>query len=471
MSNGIGDSQYWLLEERLQRRELLKRLTTLGILGSSFGVLLSACRGGTTPAPTAGQPSASEATPGGGERPFTPTFYQWIINLHPDIEKGVNPDFAKKHPIDSKIAPVQGFGIERFVAEARDKNSTWDVYIGMTPFVEMAQLVEAEVIEPWDPYLPDDVKKDIIPSILEEATYQGKIYNWPFLLDVIVLGWHAGIVEKAGLDPEKPPKTWDELLAAARKVKDSGAAPFGCTFDAHGWRSLAPITHSISTDVYTEDGLFDFTSDAAVQALELMKQMMELANPDVLNPGKSDAGVNDTPDEAAFGAEQVAYYVKYQNAPIRFAGVWRDPSKLRLGALPSGGEGATVFWNTGAALFKWGKNKEIAAEYMKALTYDERIWAHSIGGGREAVGQLSVYQSLWDAWRQNPPKWMQDWAFFIVDQLKVSKAIRTHKFGLTQFVIGQPHWEKYFKGEVRDPRQALQEARDAVLAELKKQGG
>lgn len=458
------------MEGQLTRRQLLERMVAAGVLGPSFGVLLAACQqapGGATPTQVAATGAGTPAS--GAERPFTPTFYQWIINLHPDIESGVNPDFAKRYPIDAKIAPVQGFGIERFVAEARDKFSTWDVYVGMTPFVEMAQLVEADVIEPWDPYIPDEVRKDIIPSILEEAQYNGKVYNWPFLLDVIVLGWNAGIVERAGLDPNKAPKTWDELLSAARKVKESGAAPFGVTFDAHGWRSLAPITHSISTNVYTEEGLFDFTNDAVVQALEIMRQMKELANPDVLNPGKSDGGVNDTPDEAVFAAEQVGYYVKYQNAPIRFAGVWRDPSQLRLGALPSGGEGATVFWNTGAALFKWGKNKEIAAEYMRALTYDERVWRHSIGGGREAVGQLPVYQSLWDAWRKNPPQWMEEWAFFVVDQLRVSKAIRAHKFGITQFFIGQPYWEKYLKGEERDPRKALAEARDAVLAELKKQ--
>ena len=66
----------------------------------------------------------------------------------------------------------------------------------MTP-VEMAALVEADVLEPWDPYMRQEIKEDIIPSIFEEAKFEGKIYNWPFLLDIIVQGWNAGIVEKA----------------------------------------------------------------------------------------------------------------------------------------------------------------------------------------------------------------------------------------------------------------------------------
>ena len=87
------------------------------------------------------------------ERPLTPTFYQWIYGLYPDIPKGINKDYGKKHKLDAKIAPVAGFGIERFVAETKKKKSTWDVYVGMTPFVEMASLIESGAIEPWDMYI------------------------------------------------------------------------------------------------------------------------------------------------------------------------------------------------------------------------------------------------------------------------------------------------------------------------------
>lgn len=456
------------LSGRMNRRDVIRRAAGLGIAGSTLAALLAACGGSN--AATSTTSTGSSGSSSTAQRPLTPTFYQWIINTHPIIDQAVNPDFKKQYPLDPKIAPVQGFGIERFVAEAKDKQSTWDVYVGMTPFVEMASLVEAGVIEPWDKYIPKDVLDDMIPAMREEATYQGKLYAWPFLLDVIIQGWHAGIVEKAGLDPTTPPKTWDEYLANAKKVVDSKAAPFGATFDAHGWRSLAPITHSISTNVYTEEGLFDFTSDPAVQALEIMKRMMEYANPNVLNPGTSDAGVNDTPDEGAFAAQQVAYYVKYQNAHIRMAATWPDPSKLQLGPLPktANGEGATVFWNTGSALFTYGQNKDLAAQYEKYLTYDERVWQQSIGGGRQASGQLPVYNSIWNGWKQKRPDWMQDWAFLVLDQLKVSRAIKTHKFGLTQFNIGQPYWEKYLKGEEKDPKKALQAAKDAVAAEVKK---
>ncbi len=448
------------LSGRINRRELLQRAAAIGLSVPVVAALVQAAAGATL--------AAEEGT-------LTPTFYQWMIDNHgPSIEQ-VNEDFSKTFPLDAKIAPVEGFGIERFVAEARDENSTWDIYLGMTPFVDMKSLIDAGVIEPWDPYIPQDVLDDLIPAVREEGTFDGQLYNWPFLLDITVQGWNAEIVEKAGLDPEAAPRTWDEYLANAAKIQESGAAPFGCTFDGHGWRSLAPITHSISTDVYTEDGLFDFTNDAVVEALEIMKRMMEVSHPDVLNPGTSDGGVNGTPDEGAFAAQQVAYYVKYQNAHLRFAGTWPDPGNLRLAGLPKTetGVGGTVFWDTGAALFTYGKNKQQAAEYMRALTYDDRVWEHSISGSEGSVpaGQVPVYQSVWEKYTANRPAWMTDWAFLIRDQLQVSKAIRPHTFGVSQFLsFGDQHWQKYLKGDESDPRKVLQAAMDAVLEEVAKAG-
>jgi multiple sugar transport system substrate-binding protein len=445
------------LEAGMTRADVLKRGAVAG--ASIYG--LSALFG------------AGTALAGMEARALTPTFYQWIYGLYPDIPKAINKDYAKTHKLDAKIAPVQGFGIDRFVAEAKKKKSTWDVYVGMTPFVEMAALIQSGTIEPWDKYIPKSVLADLIPSIRAEATYQGHIWSFPFLLDIIIQAWNGELVAKAGLDPNKKPKTWDEFIANAKKVVSSKAAPYGAVFDAHGWRSLAPIAHTFSTDVYTPAGLFDFTSDAAVNALEIMKRLMEVAPKNILEEGKVDGGVNTTPDEEAFAARQAAYYVKYQNAPTRFAGTWPDPKVLHIAGLPKARSGGgTVFWNTGAALFKYGQNKQQAANYMEFLTRDVRIWKHALGKDvRGASGQLSPYRSDWAKWTKNPPSWIADWAFTVRKELATSKAIRTHKFGLNQFVIGKPAWEAYLKGDESNPKKALAKAKALVQAEVKKSRG
>ena len=445
-----------MAKKTLGRRKFLSLSATVGASA------LAACAAPAAVAPAAA-PTAVPAAAAG--RPLTPAFYQWIVDLHPSIPK-VNEQFPG---LNFQIAPVEGFGIERFVAEGKNKEATYDVYVGMTPFVEMKALIKADVIEPWDDYIPKAVLDDMIPAIRNECTVDGKLYSWPFLLDIIGMGWNSEITEKAGISAM--PTTWDEYMANAKKVMDSGAATYGATFDAHGWRSLVPFAHSLSTKVYTADGLFDFTSDAAVESLKLMKQIMAFANPDILLEGATDGGVNGTPDEVAFASRKVAYYTKYFNAPLRMAANWPDPKKLQMGGLPkfANGEGSTVFWTTGSCLFKYGQNKEKAVEYVKALTSNEQIWKDSIAGTATAhPGHLPPYSSLYSKWASEKPDWIQPFVALIRDQLDRAKAIENHEFSLTQFVVGRPYWEKYLKGEESDPKKALQAAKDAVAAEIKK---
>lgn len=440
-----------LSQGAIDRREFLTRSLVAGLGMAGVGTLGKMAIGTARAADT---------------HPLTPTFYQWIQDLHPGIP-AVN---AKFPGINYQVAPVEGFGIERFVAEAKNKQSTWDVYVGQTPFVEMSSMVKADVIEPWDNYIPKDVLDDIIPSIREECTINGKLYSWPFLLDVIGSSWHSGITTKAGL-PDQAPATWDDFMAGAKKIVDSKAAPWGATFDSHGWRSLVPVTHSMSTKCYTPEGLFDFTSEPAIEALKLMKQIMALANPDILLEGASDAGVNGTPDEVAFAAQRVGLYFKYFNAPLRMSASWDDPKLLHLGPLPKfkNGEGSTVFWTTGCALFKYGQNKEKAAEYIKALTYDKQIWKDSIVGTKSGhPGQLPPYKSIYADWNAHKPDWMPEFVGLVRSQLDKAMAIKNHLFGLQQFVIGKPIWETYLKGQEADPKVAMQKVMDAVQAEMKK---
>src|SRR5262245_23565987 len=244
MSNRTPDEG----QTRLTRRQLLRFMAA----GLGAGAILAACgeaaqpSGGAatsapaaavpTAAPAAAEPTAAPAAAptaapaaAGGSRPLTPTFYQWIVDLHPSLPK-VNEKFPG---LNFQIAPVEGFGIERFVAEGKNKESTWDVYVGMTPFVEMKAMIKAGVIQPWEDLIPKELIDDLIPSFAEQCTVAGKLYSWPFLLDICGMGSNSAQTEKAGIT--NAPKTWDEYLANAKKVKDSGAATYGATFDAHGW--------------------------------------------------------------------------------------------------------------------------------------------------------------------------------------------------------------------------------------------
>lgn len=65
---------------------------------------------------------------------------------------------------------------------------------------------------------PDFNVADLIPGIWEAAQYQGTPYVIPFNNSVPVMYYNKDLFREAGLDPETPPATWDELVEAAKAL-------------------------------------------------------------------------------------------------------------------------------------------------------------------------------------------------------------------------------------------------------------
>ena len=61
---------------------------------------------------------------------------------------------------------------------------------------------------------------------------EGNMLSLPFNSSTPIFYYNKDVFQKAGLDPETPPKTWAELEEFSRKIKDSGAATCGFTTDA-----------------------------------------------------------------------------------------------------------------------------------------------------------------------------------------------------------------------------------------------
>jgi len=63
----------------------------------------------------------------------------------------------------------------------------------------------------------------IFDGFLSQARANGKIYGLPYIRSTPILYYNKTLFAKAGLDPNRPPATWDECLEYARKLtkKDS----------------------------------------------------------------------------------------------------------------------------------------------------------------------------------------------------------------------------------------------------------
>jgi sn-glycerol 3-phosphate transport system substrate-binding protein len=90
---------------------------------------------------------------------------------------------------------------------------------------------------------------DHLERVTQYYSVKGKLWPMPFNVSNPVLYYNKKAFRSAGLDPEQPPKTLDEVKATSKKLKDSGAvaqAGFGLKLDAwhlEQWSAIAGKTY------------------------------------------------------------------------------------------------------------------------------------------------------------------------------------------------------------------------------------
>jgi sn-glycerol 3-phosphate transport system substrate-binding protein len=83
----------------------------------------------------------------------------------------------------------------------------------------------------------DDYLKDFWPALHANAVVDGELYGVPFHNSTPLLYYNVEHFKEAGLDPAKPPRTWAELVDAAKKLTKGDRYGFlmPAGYDYLGW--------------------------------------------------------------------------------------------------------------------------------------------------------------------------------------------------------------------------------------------
>ncbi|SFF14217.1 multiple sugar transport system substrate-binding protein [Paenibacillus algorifonticola] len=148
---------------------------------------------------------------------------------------------------------VHGLGFGQLISTVDQ-----DKYMDLNPFIEKSK---------WDG------KEDYFPDILQAGQWQGGQYGL-LMPDIRPLVWRKDFFKEAGLDPETPPQTLDELFTFAEKLKK---VETGKTVRAgidipssNGEQAFLSMLMLQGENYYQEDGTPTFDSDASISLLEKM---------------------------------------------------------------------------------------------------------------------------------------------------------------------------------------------------------
>lgn len=131
-----------------------------------------------------------------------------------------------------------------------------------------------EYIDKWSE------KDNYLENAYEIGSYQGKQYGLPINIDAQLLLYRKDYFEEAGLDPNSPPSTWEELLEYAEKLtvwEGDDVIRAGFSFPISGeHQTLIPFARQNGSLVVDEDNnMPTFNDDKTIEALEYLTQYSE----------------------------------------------------------------------------------------------------------------------------------------------------------------------------------------------------
>jgi ABC-type glycerol-3-phosphate transport system substrate-binding protein len=212
----FGGPEMQNVEKRLTstRREFLNATAKAGL---SFAALSAISLG------RADQLSA-------GESAVELTFWWWGEQEAPGLQKWVNETIAKYQSQHSNIrikavlqateSLMPGFTSAGVAKRGADIQYMWGG-------VSTMQYVWRGFVDPVSDLLGQDELGHISPGSLRETAYKGKVYGLPWYAFPFVLAYSKPAFQKAGLDPENPPRRWEDFLKAVDQLRSAGITPWG----------------------------------------------------------------------------------------------------------------------------------------------------------------------------------------------------------------------------------------------------
>lgn len=144
-----------------------------------------------------------------------------------------------------------------------------------------------DLLYPVEEVVSPEVLEDFQPSFAENASLDGTMYGMPLIASARSLFYNKDLFEQAGI--AEPPKTWDELYEAAKKISELGDGVVGYGMPLGSEEAQAETSIFVFGNGGSWGDAEEITADAPenVEAVEFMQKMIDdgLTEPD---PGSQD---------------------------------------------------------------------------------------------------------------------------------------------------------------------------------------
>jgi len=290
----------------------------------------------------------------------------------PYFEKMAAAFHAANPSIDVKIEVVNWPSLLQKLQTDISGGTNADVSIIGTRW--LLDFVKDGIAEPLDGYMTGGFKDRFIGPFLKPGQIGGKTYGLPIAASARAMFYNKAMLTKAGFP--NGPKTWDDVVAAAEKIKADGGNGFGLMakgteVDVYFYYAM----WSYGGEVLDANQKAAFDSPAGVKALTLYKSMLDRG---LTEPGPTNYTREDL--QNLFKQGRLGMVI---TAPFLINQIAKEAPNLDYGIVPvpEGSTSATYAVTDSVVMFHNSKVKPAAWKWLDFLFSKEPRVAFTKGEG------------------------------------------------------------------------------------------
>ncbi len=298
-----------------------------------------------------------------------------------EVVDGIVASFEAENPDIKVNAVYSGNYDDTRVRALSALNSGEPAQLAVMFSIDAYDLIEQDLILPFDDLVDDDDwLNSFYPALMANGQIEGKTWGIPFQRSTIVAYYNKDLFRAAGLDPEAPPSTWDELISAGKALTKDNTYGLMIPSTGYPYWMFQALAIQNGKEVMSSDGLTTYFDDpAVVDTLKFWKSLS--AEHGIMPTGTVEWGTL----RQAFLEGQTAMMwhstgnltaVK-KSASFDF-GVAELPANVRKGS-PTGGGNFYIFKDTSQ------EEREAAMKLIQFMTSPEKAAEWSIATGYMGV--------------------------------------------------------------------------------------
>ncbi len=292
----------------------------------------------------------------------------WELSVGEELMRSLLDKFERQHPgIRVRFQQLSwDFGLDKVITAIAAGNAPDLVELG-TDWVP--QFAASGVLH--------DLTDEVAPFkgeflLWDPLTYQDRIYGLPWLAGTRILFYNRALFAQAGLDPARPPETWEDLLQAAKAVDALGENLYGIGLhvgEAYApWQQFLPFAWGNGGEVLSADGTICLLDEPpVVEALRFYRSLKPFALVE------RQPQVNQLFAEGRIGIQISGSWnfalIPRMNPTLNY-GVGLLPRPSRAHGTPASFAGGEVL-----VLLKSSRHREAALELARFLIQEEQAMA------------------------------------------------------------------------------------------------